>query len=133
MKKMMLLHEDLTGKVIKAFYTVYNTLGYGFLEKVYRNSLAWELEKIALSVAVEYPIPVFYDGRNVGSFFADIVVNNLVILELKSAETIREEHEAQLINYLRATSMEVGLLLNFGRKAEFRRKVYMNLNKPNPS
>lgn len=131
--KMMLLHEDLTGKVIKAFYTVYNTLGYGFLEKVYRNSLAWELEKIGLSVAVEYPIPVFYDSRNVGNFFADIVVSDLVILELKSAEAIREEHEAQLINYLRATSMEVGLLLNFGRKAEFRRKVYMNLNKPNPS
>jgi len=84
---MLLLHEDLTGTAIKAFYTVYNTLGYGFLEKVYRNSLAWELEKIGLSVAVEFPIPVFYDSRNVGNFFADIVVNDLVILELKSADS----------------------------------------------
>ncbi len=130
---MMMLHEDLTGKAIKAFHTVYNTLGYGFLEKIYRNSLAWELEKIGLSVAVEFPISVYYDSRNVGNFFADIVVNDLVILELKSAEAIREEHEVQLINYLRVTSMEVGLLLNFGRKAEFRRKVYTNQNKPNPS
>lgn len=125
-----LLHENLTGTIIKTFYTVYNALGAGFLEKVYKNALSWELQKAGFSIIVEHPIAVFYDQQNVGNFMADIIVNNLVILELKAAESLRPEHEAQLINYLRATSIEVGLLLNFGRKAEFRRKVFMNDKKP---
>jgi GxxExxY protein len=126
-------HSDITGIIIKAFYNVYNQLGYGFLEKVYENALLIELRKFRLECAAQYPIEVFYDDLKVGFYVADIVVNNYVIIEIKAAEAICEEHEAQLTNYLRATDIEVGLLLNFGKKAEFKRKVfseeYKNLNK----
>ena len=126
-------HSDITGNIIKAFYKVYNQLGYGFLEKVYENALLIELRKFGLECSAQYPIEVFYDNLKVGFYVADIVVNNCVIIEIKAAETICEEHEARLTNYLRATDIEVGLLLNFGEKAEFKRKVfsveYKNLNK----
>jgi len=126
-------HSDTTGIVIKAFYNVYNQLGYGFLEKVYENALLIELRELGLECVAQYPIEVFYDTVKVGTYFADILVNNCVIIEIKAAESLCEEHEAQLSNYLKATDIEVGLLLNFGKKTEFKRKVFSieskNLNK----
>ncbi len=119
-----LKHSETTGKIIKAFYTVYNDLGYGFLEKVYENSLAVELGSLGLSVEQQKPIAVYYKGLVVGEYFADIVVDDLIIVELKSAEVMSRAHEAQLINYLKATRYEVGLLLNFGKSAEYKRKIY---------
>jgi GxxExxY protein len=124
-----MLHSDLTEKIIGAFYKVNNTLGYGFLEKVYENALKIELQKLGLNVKQQQNIKVYYENENVGDYFSDLLVNDLVILELKTAESICEEHEAQLINYLKATEIEVGLLLNFGKKAEFRRKIFSNKNK----
>lgn len=120
------IHSDITSKIIKAYYNVYNKLGYGFLEKVYENALIIELKKFELQCQKQTPIKVFYDAENVGEYFADIIVNDCVILELKAAESLNEEHEAQLVNYLRATNIEVGLLLNFGKEAEFKRKAFSN-------
>lgn len=117
-------HKELTDAIIGAFYRVYNALGYGFLEKVYENALAHELRKQGLQVVQQAPIKVFYDGIVVGEYFADILVNDLIILELKAAESLMPQHEAQLLHYLKSTNIEVGLLLNFGKKAEFKRKVY---------
>jgi GxxExxY protein len=117
-------HADITGKVIGAFFKVYNTLGYGFNEKVYENALAIELRKAGLKAVKQQEIVVFYDGEDVGDYRADIIVNDVVIVELKAARELAEEHEAQLLNYLKATTIEVGLLLNFGVKAEHKRKVY---------
>lgn len=117
-------HKELTGTIIGAFYHVYNTLGYGFLEKVYENALAHELRKRGLRLVQQAPIKVFYDGVVVGEYFADMLVNDLVMLELKCAVTIAPEHEAQTVNYLKSTKVEVGLILNFGPKPEFRRKAY---------
>lgn len=123
---MELLHKDLTEKILKTFYDVYNELGYGFLEKVYQNSLYIELKNRGFQVEAQKQIKVYYKGIEVGEYYADLVVNDLVILELKAAECLVKEFEAQLINYLRGTNMEVGLLLNFGKKPEFIRKVYEN-------
>ena len=121
-----MLYEELTSKIIGAFYTVYNTLGHGFLEKVYENALAIELRKQGMKAEQQRRIDAFYDGQRVGEYFADIVVDGCVVLELKAAEVIAAEHEAQLINYLKATEMEVGLLLNFGLKPQFVRKILTN-------
>lgn len=121
-----LLHSDVTDEVINLFYKVYNKLGYGFLEQVYQNALYYELCRSGFDCSVQQDINVYYDGRCVGVYRADIVVNNLIILELKAAEEIHEAHVNQLTNYLRATDMEVGLLLNFGKKPEFKRRVFMN-------
>jgi len=120
------LHQEVTSKIISAFYNVYNNLGFGFLEKVYENSLEIELRKIGLRVEKQYPIDVFYENINVEKYFADLLVEEKVILELKTAESICEEHEFQLINYLKATEFEIGLLLNFGKKPEFKRKIFTN-------
>ena len=120
------LHSELTGKIIKAFHNVYNELGYGFLEKVYERSMLIELRTLGLACDPQVPINVYYGDEKVGEYFADILVENKVILELKAAETIREEHEAQLLNYLRATDVELGLLLNFGKKPEHKRKLFEN-------
>jgi GxxExxY protein len=127
--KSKILHSDLTELIIKSFYTVYNVLGYGFLEKVYENSLKLELIKCGLSVESQKNLKVTYLGHEVGDYYADLLVNDLVIVELKAAEALCEEHEAQLINYLKATDKEVGLLLNFGKHPEFKRKIFMNENK----
>lgn len=116
-------HVDLTKQIIAAFYCVYNRLGFGFLEKVYENAMLHELTRIGLEVKAQYPINVYYDGVQVGSYFADLLVEDLVILELKAAEDICEEHEIQLLNYLKATNKEVGLLLNFGKKPRVKRKA----------
>jgi GxxExxY protein len=121
-----MLHKDITGKIIEAFYKVNNTLGYGFLEKVYENAMKIELIRVGLKVEQQKNIRVYYEDNEVGDYFADLIVNDIVIIELKAAENLCEEHEAQLINYLKATTVEVGLLLNFGKKAEFRRKIFTN-------
>jgi len=125
-----MLHEELTSQIIAAYYAVYNTLGPGFLEKVYENALILELRKQGLSVQQQVPICVYYEGQPVGEYFADLLVNDLVILELKTAEEIIKAHEYQLVNYLKATRLEVGLILNFGPKAEFKRKIFSNDRKP---
>ena len=124
-----LLHKNTTDKIIEAFYYVYNRLGYGFLEKVYENALVIVLRKSGCIVAQQVPIKVLFEGELVGDYYADLIVNGCVIVEAKVAESIAEAHEAQLINYLRATDIEVGLLLNFGPKPEFRRKVFSNARK----
>jgi GxxExxY protein len=123
---MELLHEDLTGRIIKAFYKVYNQLGYGFLEKVYQNALYLELKNQGFDCKAQHKIDVYYFNNKVGEYFADIIVDDKVILELKAAESLCEAHECQLQNYLRATNIEVGLLLNFGEKPEHKRKIFMN-------
>ena len=122
-------HSDLTEKILGAFYAVYSTLGYGFLEKVYVKALMIELTKRGMIVRDEYPIKVYYDGQLIGEYFADIVVNDLVILEIKATGVLAKEHEAQLLNYLKATPYEVGLLLNFGPKPENKRRSFDNNRK----
>jgi len=122
-------HGDVTDLVLKAFYRVYGTLGYGFLEKVYRNSLAVELCRMKLDVVQEARIEVYYEGEVVGEYYADLLVANAVLVEVKSVPRLLEEHEAQLLNYLKATPYEVGLLLNFGPKPEVKRKVFDNSRK----
>ena len=126
---MVFKHADITDLIIKAFYRVYGELGYGFLEKVYRNSMAIELRKLELDVVTEARIAVHYDGQVVGEYFADLLVADAVIVELKAVRRLLEEHEAQLLNYLKATPYEVGLLLNFGPKPEIKRKVFDNARK----
>lgn len=129
---MEILHKDITDKIIRKFYKVYNELGYGFLEKVYENALFFELRSLGLFCEKQKPIKVYYQEQLVGEYFADIIVNQSVIIELKAAEGLVEEHEFQLVNYLKATEIEVGLLLNFGKKPIFKRKVFSNINKKNP-
>lgn len=123
--------NELTEVIIGAFYDVYNALGYGFLEKVYENALKHELKKRGLRVESQKPIKVYYDGVIVGEYFADLFVEDSVLLELKSAEKIRMEHEMQLFHYLKAMKIELGLLLNFGPKPEIKRKLWTN-QKNNP-
>ncbi len=123
---MALLYKEITDKIIQAFYKVYNKLGYGFLEKVYQNALFLELVKNGLYCEKRKPIKVYYEEQLVGEYFADIIVNDCVIIELKAAESLAEEHEFQLINYLKATEIEVGLLINFGKKPAFKRKLFTN-------
>ncbi|GAB4092323.1 GxxExxY protein [Flaviaesturariibacter terrae] len=125
-------HTELTRKIIKAFYVVYNKLGYGFLEKVYKRALLIELRKMGLICEEEVPVKVYYDGILIGDFKADILVESKVILELKTAEGFCEADEAQLVNYLRSTEIEVGLLLNFGPEPECRRRVFANDRKKFP-
>ncbi|MCF6183640.1 MAG: GxxExxY protein [Bacteroidales bacterium] len=117
------LHSDITGKILKAFYNVYNKLGFGFLEKVYEKSMLIELRKLGLKAENQKQIKVYYDNAEVGEYYADIIVNNCIIIELKAAENLIPEHEAQLVNYLRATEIEVGLLLNFGKTPQKIRRV----------
>ena len=126
----MLEHEAVTKQVIGAFYEVYNGLGTGFLEKVYENALAIELDQRGLQVEQQRHIPVHYRGRLVGEYFADVVVEDLVIVELKIAKKITNVHVGQLINYLKATYCEVGFVLNFGPEAKFERRFASNDKKP---
>ncbi len=121
--------DPITFTIIKCFFTVYNTLGYGFLEKVYEKALCIELENYGFKVEKQKPIQVWYKNRSVGNYFADIVVNDQVIVELKTADSLSEQHANQLINYLKATNIEIGLLLNFGEKPEIKRKIYSNNRK----
>ena len=122
-------HTDLTEAVICCFYTVYNTLGYGFLEKVYENALLLELRKRGIPAVSQYPIMVYYNGTVVGEYVADILVGDSVLIEVKAAKQLAPEHTAQLLNYLKATEIEVGLLLNFGAEPQIKRKAYENHSK----
>ena len=107
-----MIHADITDKIIRAFYKVNNTLGFGFLEKVYENALLIELLERGLKALNQFPIQVQYKGQNVGEYFADIVVNDQIIIELKAVDTLQKIHEAQLLNYLKATGYKIGLLIN---------------------
>ncbi len=122
-------HSEVTDKIIDAYYTVYNKLGVGFRETVYENALLIELDKRLLKFEQQKNIKVHYEGQLIGNFYADIIVENCVIIELKAIESLRFEHEVQLVNYLRATEIEVGLLLNFGNKPQFKRRVFSNSKK----
>lgn len=126
---MEILHKDITDKIIRTFYKVYNELGYGFLEKIYQNALYLELIKAGLHCQKQRQIKVYYKEQLVGEYYADLIVNDSVILELKAAEGLVVEHEYQLMNYLKATEIEVGMLLNFGKEPIFKRKVFTNKNK----
>ena len=117
------IHSEISDLIIKAFYNVYNKLGYGFLEKVYENGMMIELKRLGLNAEKQKQLKVFYDEFEIGDYYADIIVNDCVIVELKAAEAICPEHEAQLVNYLKATDIEVGLLLNFGKEPKFKRRV----------
>jgi GxxExxY protein len=129
MIEIAMLHEEITSEILAAFYVAYNTLGYGFLEKVYENALIFELQKRGLNVKQQVPITVYYEGQVVGEYFADLLVQDRVILELKVADEMTNAHQAQLLNYLKATNLEVGLVLNFGPKPEFKRKIFTNIRK----
>ena len=122
-------YSELTDFIICCYYNVYNRLGYGFLEKVYERALALELKQKGLTLAIQHPISVYYHAIKVGDYFCDIIVDNKVIVEVKATNSILAEHEAQLLNYLKATDIEVGLLLNFGPKPQIRRKVFTNNRK----
>ena len=117
-------HDPLTQRVIGSAFTVYHTLGYGFLEKVYENALVHELRKAGLHITQQKPFPVFYDGINVGDYVADLLVGDSLIIELKSAKAIDDSHIAQCLNYLKAARLRHGLLLNFGpQRVEIRRLI----------
>jgi GxxExxY protein len=122
-------HSALTELIIGTFYDVYNELGFGFLQSVYRNSLRLALVEKGVEVAQEVPVAVLFRGQNVGDFRADLVVNGVILLELKTAEAVIAAHESQVINYLRATSLELGLILNFGPKPQVRRLLLDNIRK----
>jgi GxxExxY protein len=124
-------YKQLTEKIIECFYRVYNKLGYGFLEKVYADALLIELKKAGINATAQSPIRVSYEGEVVGEHFADILVDDKVIVEIKAAKNLMPEHEAQLLNYLKATNVEVGMLLNFGPQPEVRRKAFDNMKKKN--
>lgn len=128
---MKYLLEDKTNKIIKCFFEVYNNLGYGFLEKVYERALFKELTEKGFSCERQKEIKVHYKEEEVGDYYADIIVDKEIILELKAAESLCKDHEYQLINYLRATNIEIGLLLNFEEKPEIRRKIFTNDRKNN--
>jgi len=119
-------HSDITSLILKAFFNVYNELGYGFLEKVYENAMVIELRDLGLNVEQQVPVKVLFGKKIVGDYIADIVVNELVILELKAIEKLNSIHEVQLVNYLKATDIEVGLLLNFGKEPQYKRRVLSN-------
>jgi len=125
-KKLSMKHEEITEQIIKAFYKVYNTLGYGFLEKVYENAMYIELAEMGFNVDKQKRVLVYYNENIVGDYCADLLVESVVICELKTNESLALDDEYQLINYLKATTIEVGLLLNFGKKPEVKRKIYDN-------
>ena len=124
-----LKHSDLTEKIIGVFYDVYNELGYGFLESTYAAAMIVALEQCSLAVARQVAVPVWFRGRKIGPYFADLIVERCVLLELKAARCIEPAHEAQLLHYLRATEIEIGLLLNFGLHPQFRRLIFDNERK----
>jgi GxxExxY protein len=122
-------HKEITEKIIGVFYEVYNELGHGFLESVYEKSLEVALNSLGIKVLRQIEIPVWFRGHQVGTFSADVLVEDCVLLELKAARALDPSHQAQLLNYLRATEIEVGLLLNFGLKPEFKRLIFDNPRK----
>ncbi len=125
-------YKDVTDTILKSFYEVYNELGDGFLESVYENALDIVLKEHGLSVERQKRISVIFRDKSIGDFKTDLLVNEKVLIELKAVRSIDPSHEAQLINYLKASDIEIGLLLNFGRKPEFKRFVFSNNKKVNP-
>jgi GxxExxY protein len=121
-----LKYGGLSGRILRVFYDVYNELGHGFLESVYRDAMAMALAQAELRVQREIHIPVRFRGAVIGEYRADLVVENVILLELKASRALEAEHEAQIMHYLRATEIEVGMLLNFGNRPEFRRFLYDN-------
>lgn len=125
------MHSDITEKIIKSFFNVYNELGYGFLEKVYERAMMIELNDMGLERKRQQAVEVKYKNQNVGDYFPDIIVEGNVIIELKAVKTIIKEHEIQLVNYLKATNIEVGLILNFGPEPKITRRVLTKEYKKN--
>ena len=123
MEKENYKYSEITEKIIQQAYYVYNKLGYGFLEKVYENAMIKKINDIGLKVEQQKPINVIFENKIIGEYFADIIVEEKVIVELKSIEMLNSIHEIQLVNYLKATNIEVGILINFGKKMEIKRKV----------
>ena len=119
-------YEELTEKIIGIFYKVYNCLGYGFLEKVYENALAIEFRREGLSFGQQVPVKVFYEGEIVGDYVADFIVEDKIVVEIKALVEFSGNEKGQLLNYLRATDLEVGLLLNFGKEVGIKRKILDN-------
>lgn len=124
-----LKHEALTEQVLGLFFKVYNELGYGFLESVYENALFIALKESGLRVEAQVEVPVWFHGHQIGDFRADIVVEGMLLLELKAARKLEGIHEAQVLNYLKGTDVEIALLLNFGPRPEFRRLLFDNQRK----
>lgn len=121
-----LKYSELTEKIIGAFYDVYNELGHGFLESVYSEAMLVALEQAGLHASCEVPVPVWFRGQKVGQYFADLLVDGAVLVELKAVRTLDPSHEAQLLHYLRATEIEIGLLFNFGVRPQMRRFLFDN-------
>jgi len=119
-------YSGVTERIIQAFYTVYNELGCGFLENVYQNALCFELRGLGFKVETQKPIEVYYKSQLVGKYTADMIIDDSIILELKAVDKLTEDHEFQLVNYLKATNIEVGLLLNFGKDPQIKRKRFDN-------
>jgi GxxExxY protein len=115
-------HQDLTKEIIAGAFAVHNALGSGFLEKVYENSLVIELQNRGLEVQQQVPISVYYKTKKVGDYVADLLVNKTIIIELKAVENLHPIHESQVVNYLTATNLDIGLLINFGASVEVKRK-----------
>jgi GxxExxY protein len=128
---MSLLHQSITNTILKVYYEVYNELGHGFLEKVYQNAMYFELKARGLKVESQKEIKVYFKQQLVGEYYSDLIVENKVIIELKATEVLMNAHVAQTINYLRATLIEIGMLLNFGAEPEFKRLIYTNNKKSN--
>ncbi|HWZ44363.1 MAG TPA: GxxExxY protein [Candidatus Saccharimonadales bacterium] len=122
-------HWQLCHDIIEVFYAVYNELGHGFLEAVYEEAIVLALMEAGFTVARQVPLPIWFRGKRIGEYKADLIVNNAVLLELKAARALDSSHEAQSLNYLRATDIEVALLLNFGTKPHFKRFVFANERK----
>ncbi len=120
-------HENITEKIIGVFYKIYSVLGYGFLEKVYENAMKIEFEKLGLKYVNQYPIKVIYENQEIGNYIADFLIEDKIIIEIKALKELSQSDENQLLNYLTATDKEVGLLFNFGKKSQIRRKMYDNL------
>ena len=122
-------YSDLTEKIIKEAYFVHNTLGFGFLEKVYENALFKRLNNIGLKTKQQFPINVYFENELIGEYYADLIVEEKIILELKAIQELNKIHETQLVNYLKATDIEVGLLINFGPTLDVKRRVFSNILK----
>lgn len=122
-------HAELTERIIGVFYSVYNELGHGFLESVYEEAMVISLVEAGLKIERQFPVPVWFHGKLIGEFRGDLVVNDTVLLELKAIQRLETSHEAQIMNYLKATRFEIGLLLNFGPRPEIRRRIVGNHNK----
>lgn len=126
-----LLHKQITDDILKVFYDIYNELGYGFLEKVYQNAMYFELKNKGYKVEAQTPIKGYFMGQLIGEYYSDLLIENKVIIELKACDLLMNVHVAQLMNYLKATKIELGLLLNFGEEPEFKRIIYTNDRKKN--